>query len=80
MTATATQSRLSLSAVRDLQGEANGIIRRLAERVAALATASAELDQATQRAIASRNIDAQQRLINVGRHLAALIEGCEGGQ
>ena len=74
MTTTTDESRLSLSAVRDLQCTANNIIRRLAERIAALATASAELDQATQHAIASRNIDGQQRLVNVGRHLAALVE------
>ena len=68
-------ARLSLSAVRDLQCTANNIIRRLAERIAALATASAELDEATQHAIASRNIDGQQRLVNVGRRLSALLDG-----
>lgn len=69
------ESRLSLCAVRDLQGAANAIIRRLAERIAALATASAELDHAVQHSIAVRSVDAQQRLITVGRHLAALLEG-----
>ena len=77
MTATATQSRLSLSAVRDLQGEANAITRRLAESIAALAAASADMDAAVQYSIAVRTVDAQQRLVNVGRHLASLIEGCE---
>ena len=77
MTAAATETRLSLSTVRDLQGEANNIIRRHAERIAALATATADLDAAVQFSIAVRTVDAQQRLVNVGRHLAALLEGCE---
>ena len=75
MTAAATETRLSFSAVRDLQGSANGLIRRHAERIAALAEATAELDAAVQFSIAVRTVDAQQRLVNVARRLATLLDG-----